>query len=299
MKKQRKIYRMFLIMSSILLLLSISVNIYFGICYIQGVSYLQNIEEIYNMESGILRNNLEFHDGEEYEIQYDFSHENYELLKSKYKLENIAKNGTEFEKTICLMNEYASRLTHKSDYDNHILISALDLLEYSLDNKNHGINCRNKAQILNEMCLSIGIYARKVWINPYSYYDNDCHVVNEIWDCTLNKWIMVDITNNEYWVDENNRPLSILEIRNKVTMHDFCTPVIVGEKTNNLQKLKEKHIDDFLYIVKNMVYIVYCTKYTVRESENLYMLLPQNIPTTYEWIIGKNAVEKSPINSFF
>ena len=63
MKKQRKIYRMFLIMSSILLLLSISVNIYFGICYIQGVSYLQNIEEIYNMESGILRNNLEFHDG--------------------------------------------------------------------------------------------------------------------------------------------------------------------------------------------------------------------------------------------
>ena len=46
--------------------------------------------------------------------------------------------------------------------------------------------------------LALGIYARKVWIMPNSGYDSDCHVVNEVWDSTLNKWVMLDITNNQY-----------------------------------------------------------------------------------------------------
>lgn len=79
----------------------------------------------------------------------------------------------------------------------------LALLAYSLDNNSHGINCRSKAQILNEMCLALGIYARKVWIMPSSMYDTDCHVVNEVWDTALQKWVMLDVTNNQYWVDEN------------------------------------------------------------------------------------------------
>ena len=37
------------------------------------------------------------------------------------------------------MNEYSGRLRHKSDYDNHVEMNALALLEYSLDNKKQGI----------------------------------------------------------------------------------------------------------------------------------------------------------------
>lgn len=298
-ESKRNIKKICLIISSIVLIAglcaSIGLNIYLGICYIKCDSYLQSTEEIYIMEAGILRNNLEFHDGADYKLQYNFSHENYERLKNEYDLENTAKGGTEFERALRLMDEYAPRLTHKSDYDNHIPLNALDLLEYSLDNKNHGINCRNKAQILNEMCLSLGIYVRKVWIMPYSDYDGDCHVVNEIWDSSLNKWIMLDITNNTYWVDENNTPLSILEIRDKAALREFCTPVEVGDSTNNLQNLKEKNIGNFLYIVKNMVWMEYCTEYTVGESKDYYILLPQNIPTEYELLIRKSAIERSPI----
>ena len=277
------------------LLISIGFNVYFRVCYLRADSYLQSTDEIYIMEAGILKNNLEFHDGVDYELTYDFSHANYTELKSKYKIENTAKDGTEFEKALRLMNEYAPRLTHKSNYDNRVPISALDLLEYSLDNKNQGINCRNKAQILNEMYLSLGIYSRKVWIMPYSKYDGDCHVVNEVWDSALNKWVMLDITNNEYWVDENNTPLSVLEIRTKTALQEFCTPVEAGDKTDNLQALREKHIGDFLYIAKNMVYTEYCTEYTVGESKQYYLLLPENIPTEYELLISKDAVERSPV----
>jgi hypothetical protein len=288
---------------SIGLCVSIGFNIHFNTYYFNPSkyqfmkydSYLQSTEQIYVLEAGILRNNLDFHNGTDYEIKYNFSHENFDILKSKYNLESTAKEGTEFEKALRLMNEYAPRLIHKSDYDNHIPINALDLLEYSLDNKSNGINCRNKAQILNEMCLSLGIYSRKVWIMPYSSYDNDCHVVNEVWDTSLNKWVMLDITNNTYWVDENNTPLSIMEIRDNAALRKFCTPIFIGDQTSDLKNLKNKNIGNFLYIVKNMVYMEYCSEYTVGEK-NTYVLLPQNIPTESEFLISKNAIERSPIN---
>lgn len=298
-KSKKQIKKIILIVGSVVLtiglLISIGFNIYFAIAFIKADSYLQSTEEIYIMEAGILKNNSEFHDGTDYELKYDFAHENYETLKSNYKLENTAKEGTEFERALRLMDEYAPRLTHKSDYDNHIPLNALDLLEYSLDNKKHGINCRAKAQILNEMCLSLKIYSRKVWIMPYSKYDGDCHVVNEVWDSSLNKWVMLDITNNTYWLDESKTPLSVLEIRNKAASNEFCTPVEVGDKTGDLQGLKEKNIGNFLYIVKNMAYMEYCTEYTVGESKEFYLLLPQNIPTEYKLLISKSSIENSPV----
>ena len=297
-KSGRNIKKIILIIVGIVLIAglcaSIGLNIYQGIFYLKCDSYLQSTDEIYIMEAGIIQNNLEFHDGADYELQYDFSNENYEQLKNKYNLENTAKSGTEFEKALRLMNEYAPRLTHKSDYDNQISQSALYLLEYSLDDKNHGINCRAKAQILNEMCLSLGIFSRKVWIMPYSDYDSDCHVVNEVWDSSLNKWVMLDITNNMYWVDENNTPLSILEIREKVASREFCTPVEAGD-TNNLQRLKDKNLGNFLYIVKNMVWMRYCTEYKVGESNDYYALLPQNMPSEDKSLISKNSIERPPL----
>lgn len=298
-KSTKNIRKIILIAVSVILGIGFCVcaglNIYFALCYVKGESYLQSTDEIYIMEAGILKNNSEFYEGTDYQLTYNFSHENYETLKTKYRLERTAKDGTEFERALRLMNEYAPRLTHKSNYDNHVPVNALDLLEYSLDNKNHGINCKNKAQILNEMCLSLGIYARKVWIMPYSDYDGDCHVVNEVWDSSLGKWVMLDITNNTYWVDGNKTPLSVLEIRGKAASREFCTPVEVGDKTNNLQKLKEKNIGNFLYIVKNMVYMEYCTEYTVGESEDIYLLFPKNIPTEYQLLISKNSVERAPM----
>lgn len=295
MEKQ-KVKKILLLVGCIVLAVGLCVSIGFNIyqAFFGWDSYLQSTDEIYIMEAGILKNNLQFHDGTDYELQYDFFHENYAQLKSKYKIEKTAKDGTEFERALRLMDEYAPRLTHESYYDNHVPQSALDLLAYSLDNKKQGINCRAKAQILNEMCLSLGIYARKVWIMPYSGYDGDCHVVNEVWDSSLNKWVMLDITNNEYWLDENNVPLSVLEIRTKAALQEFCTPVEVGDKTNNLQKLKEKNIGDFVYIVKNMAYTVYCAEYTVGESETSYLLLPQTIQTEKP-LISQEAIERSPI----
>ncbi|MDE7181533.1 MAG: transglutaminase-like domain-containing protein [Clostridia bacterium] len=298
MQKSKKLKIAALVCGIILvlgLLASIGVNIW--LAYFSWDSYLQSTDEIYIMEAGILKNNLEFRDGEDFELTYDFSHEDYAELKSKYGLEKTAGEGSEFERACRLMDEFAPRLKHKSDYDNHIEMRALSLLEYSLDNKKYGINCRSKAQILNEACLALGMYSRKVWIMPNSVYDNDCHVVNEVWDTKLNKWVMLDITNNEYWVDENGTPLSVLEIRYKGAEGEFCTPVEAGEKLKNLQKLKQKNIGDFLYIMKNMTYTRYCENYTVGESEKKLSLVPKNLQKDYNFIISEAAVNRSPIKT--
>lgn len=278
-----------------LFLASIGMNIY--LTFWGYDSYLQSPEEIYIMESGILYHALEFAEGEDYALSYDFDNEEYPKLIEQYGIDKTAGDGTEFERALRLMNEYAKRLRHNSNYDNSIEMNAISLLAYSLDHKNHGINCRSKAQILNEMCLALGIYSRKVWIMPNSRYDHDCHVVNEVWDSKLNKWVMLDITNNEYWVDENGTPLSVLEIREKGALQEFCTPVQAEDKKTDLDKLKEKYIGDFLYIMKNMVYLGYCDVYTTGEGTATYLLFPENLDTNYELLISKEVCEQPPMGA--
>ncbi len=264
--------------------------------WIVQTSYLQNTEQIYIMETGILYNEQVFRDGNDYVLKYDFDNAEYPELLEKYNIEKEAGNGTEFEKALALMDAYAGRLHHTSDYDNHIDMNAIALLEYSLDNKSQGINCRAKSQILNEMCLALGIYSRKVWINPNSVYDNECHVVNEIWDTKLNKWIMLDISNDFYWVDKNGIPLSILEIRNHIANQKFCTPVAPDDNLENLEESLERNYANFLYIAKNMAYTCYCIEYTVGETEESYYLIPEAITTNDNTIlISKEAIEESPI----
>ena len=72
------------------------------------------------------------------------------------------------------------------------------LLAYSFQNQEHGINCLNKAKILAESCLALGIYARRVFLYPFSPYDFDSHVVCEIYEEKLRKWIMLDPTTDGY-----------------------------------------------------------------------------------------------------
>lgn len=297
MKKRFKI-----LIATLVVLLALCIGFIIYIAFGGGdslfwMSYQQSPNEIYNMESGIIYNCLEFHEGQAYKLNYDFSNQAYGELRDKHNLVEIAQTGNEFGKAKNLMNEFSNRLTHKSNYDNHIETNALALLNYSLDNKKYGINCRAKSQILNEMCLSLGIYARKVWIMPISIYDSDCHVVNEIWDSSLHKWIMFDITSNMYWVDENGNPLSILEIRDKIANQDFCTPVNPGDNLKDLKKSLNNNFDNFLYIAKNMVFMQYCDTYTTNESEKSYFLYPTNLAnlaTDYD-IISKEAIEASPI----
>ncbi len=208
-------------------------------------------EQIQNLYLGILNNYPEFAQDAEAHFTYDFSATEWKELKSKYTLENIAKNGTSFEKAKRLLHYLASRLTHNSFYDNHVDCNALQLLSYSFENQEQGINCLNKSKILAECCLALGIYARRVFIYPFSPFDFDSHVVCEIFDEYLDKWIMLDPTMDGYFVDGNHVPLSMLEIRAGFLSGCFQTFVSSTGREKDLQKTKLRNASTNLYILKN------------------------------------------------
>lgn len=210
--------------------------------------------EMQNIYSGILFNYRNFDGKTADDVIYDFSCPEYEELREKYELVKIAGTGSDFQKAKRLLHYFAPKLTHSSWYDNHIECNALKLLEYSFGNPEQGINCLNKSKILEECCLALGIYARRVGIMPFSPYDFDNHVVNEIFDKKLNKWIMLDITTDGYFVDENKTPLSLLEIREKFALDEFVTFVKSTDRLTNLEKSRSDNVDKNYYICKNLFY---------------------------------------------
>lgn len=225
---------------------------------------------------GILFNNQEFGCGDNREVIYEFDCPEFEELRNKYDLTTIAGKGSDFVRAKKLLHYLAPRLTHSSYYDNHIENNALQLLEYSLDNPEQGINCSSKSKILVECCLALGIYARRVVIMPYSPYDFDNHVVTEIYDRKLAKWIMLDPTTDGYFIDEAKTPLSLLEMRDKFANAEFITFIKVKDSMADIYKLREKHIEINSYICKNLFYFS-IEKYSTFGAKGEYLdFIPAN-----------------------
>ncbi len=217
----------------------------------ENLELAQMLLELY---SGILFHHREFAPGNREEIQYTLDCPEFQTLREKYDLEKIAGKGSDFARSRRLMHWMAPRLTHSGWYDNHVDCNALDLLEYSLDNPEQGINCLNKAKILEECCLALGIHARRVYIMPFSPYDFDNHVVTEVYDRGMEKWIMLDPTTDGYFVDEAKTPLSLLEMREKFAADQFVTYVRASDRLGNLEKLRSKYREQNAYICKNLFY---------------------------------------------
>ena len=172
-------------------------------------------QNLFNIYSGILFNFPAFAPGEPADLTYDFHCPEYKTLLEKYPVAQIAGEGGDFERARRLLHHLAPRLKHAPMYDNHIPCDALHLLEDAYEQPDH----RTKSKILSECCLALGMYARRVWLMPFSPYDMDNHVVAEIYDSELEKWVMMDPTTDGIFFDEQGTPLSLLELRERFAAH--------------------------------------------------------------------------------
>lgn len=272
-------------------------------------------KQLLDIYAGILFNNQEFDKGNNREINYKFDCAEYKTLKEKYKLTEIAGNGSDFEKAKNLLHYFAPKLTHSSWYDNQISCNALDLLEYSFDNPEQGINCLNKSKILEECCLALGMYARRVHIMPYSPYDFDHHVVTEIYDRELKKWIMLDPTTDGFYVDENKMPLSLLEMRDKFANATFVTFVSSTDKLKDLNKIQNRYIEKNSYICKNLFCFFIDKDSTFGTTDEKLAFIPSNysvkeklisntkyrianMPNEYKYLIPKYESELEKLKDY-
>jgi hypothetical protein len=180
----------------------------------QENSFVYTMEEQihYNMLLGKYNNFRETSDNS-IKLQFDFSNENFLILKSKYELDKVAGNGNDLSKALNILFWLCEHTYHKGDYDNHVPMNSLDLLEYSFDKYDRGINCLNLSFILTECFLSIGLPANTVRILPFSYKDTDNHVVTHVYIKSIGKWIMLDPTWCGYFSDADGNILDLFETR--------------------------------------------------------------------------------------
>lgn len=121
-----------------------------------------------------------------------------------------------------------------------------------------GINCLNKAKILAECCLAVGIPARRVWMYPASPYDMDNHVVTEIYDRRRGGWLALDPTTGAYFIGEEGEPLSLLAVRRRMAMRERVTAVLPRQSAKDISALAVRNIANGTnpYYAKNMAFFV-------------------------------------------
>lgn len=208
--------------------------------------------EIYRVYAGILFANQTFSAGDDTRIRYDFTCKEWEELLRKYSLKQIAGRGSDFTRALRLCRYFAPRLKHKGDYNGNVPHNALALLDYAFE-KEKGINCVCKAKILQECCLALGIYARRLGMYPLSPYDTDNHVACEIYDRKSGKWIFLDPTTGGYFSD-GDQPLGALEARDKMAHLEPVSVIFNRQNPERIKHLQTKNSADNSYYAKNMAF---------------------------------------------
>jgi len=215
----------------------------------------------------------------EYSFQYM---PEYDELKNLFPLDEIAGNGGTLGKAINIMNW----ITSKTDYNGASelgMVPPVDVINYSFGKGFDGsINCVNKAMLLSDCLLSIGIYSLPVWINnriddkDNEYYGyGACHVVAHVFIDELNKWVMLDPSFNSYLTDINGNILNLLEI---AELYKADQQIEIGQYTLNgaETQFKEYYVEQFVFKCLFSIAICRGNDLEYRDFNKRCYLFPQN-----------------------
>ena len=201
----------------------------------------------------------------------------YSVLLEKYRLNEIAGEGTDYDRARRVLSWEAEHIVHEAKYDGHVQNTAMSLFEYAFDT-GAGINSRSMSLALTECLLAIGLKSRVIYMYPGSPYQCDNHVVCEVWMKELNKWVMIDPTYDSVVLDKNDTPLNILEIRTALA---DLEPLHLAEGFHyNGQAVAE---DDILqHYAKNMFWFNVFTIQGCIEENTPYILPITIAPKGYD-----------------
>jgi hypothetical protein len=141
-------------------------------------------------------------------------------FRLKYNLDSIAGTGNEFSKIVNLMRWVHRIVRHDGSSMNPANKSA-DQLITICKQENRGVNCRMMAMILNDAYLSMGFKSRYITCLPKGEKFQECHVINMVYSNDYKKWLWMDPSFEVFVMDENNIPLGIHEVRDKLINDQF------------------------------------------------------------------------------
>lgn len=173
-------------------------------------------------------------------------------IKEKYDLETVAGNGSDIEQAKRLLKWFHDEVPH-NDAPNIDTLNAKSIIDSYRENKQaHG--CYPLSIAMNEVFLSMGFKSRTVICFSGRYPSPEGgHVINSVFIPSLQKWIYMDPQDNAYVMDENNKLLSIAEVRQRLI---YNQPLQLNKDANYHGKADD--IKDYLYtfMAKNLFRII-------------------------------------------
>jgi len=210
----------------------------------------------YDVYTALLKMNDNFlESSDNVHLSYDLNDPKLQEIKQKYGLDDIAGKGNDFYKAINMLFWVSENCYHNGNYNFEKSYNAINLLEYSFQKgKDFGINCVALSTILTECLMSLGLFARTVFIMPFSPNDEDNHVVTHVYINELKKWIMLDPTYKCYVIDKNKTSLNILEIRELLANQENIE--FNKEIKYNDDKREYDSNENIEYLAKNLYYFM-------------------------------------------
>ena len=173
-------------------------------------------------------------------------------LRREFNLDSIAGNGNELSRIKNLMTWLHDTVRHDGSNPTDTIRTASALIGYAA-RTGRGINCRMLAISLHEIYLAMGITSRYVTCLPKMETDPDCHVINVVWSKTLDKWVWMDPSFDQWVTDEYGTLLSIEEVRQRAIAG---LPLLVNPEGNwnhENPSTKESYLDGYMF--KNLYWL--------------------------------------------
>lgn len=145
----------------------------------------------------------------------NWTDESLKNLRERYKLDEVAGQGTVEDKALTLMRWMHKKVRHNGNNPWPAVRTAEAILP-QCEKDGLELNCRMLSTVLNDCYLAMGFDSRIVQCSPLDPYDQDCHVINAVWIADTKRWIWLDPTNEAWFVDKKGRLLGIPEVRKAI-----------------------------------------------------------------------------------
>ncbi|MBD5082869.1 MAG: transglutaminase domain-containing protein [Clostridiales bacterium] len=167
----------------------------------------------------------------------------YDELLEKYNLKQIAGNGNDFEKAVAVMQWLTDNTMYNGQQLHFLPDDTIKILDFSFGKPfKYAINCRDKAIVLTDLLIAIGIRAYPIALVDEKRWGN--HFVVHVYCKECNKWAMLDPSFNACFTDESGKMLNVYELRNLFLENKM--PIIKGYNFNGTEKCKNNYINYFI-----------------------------------------------------
>ncbi len=168
--------------------------------------------------------------------------------------------------------------------------------------KGAAANCFDRSILFSTYLSSLGIKSR-LWALENEGFNGIAHSITEVYIKSLKKWVFIDVTFG-FYITENGRPLSLLELREKLlngsTDNILVQDVISGtNKSNKLPLFYSRLVKCVFLRADNDFVNKFNNRYGVFSIFQKYLdKFPNNIRRGLDYLLGRQAIFAHYVDTF-